>query len=91
MSFDNKRQQEIITRISPKEIALEKWKDYRWQLKHSVKTIEAFQKMTGIKFDPEQKKKIKKTLAKFPLSITPYYVSLIDKRGYKNDPIFRQA
>ena len=32
-----------------------------------------------------------KTIEKFPLSITPYYLSLIDVNDYKNDPIFRQA
>jgi lysine 2,3-aminomutase len=91
LTFDNKRQEDIINKISPKDLVLNKWKDYRWQLKHSVKTIESFQKLTGIQFDKEQKKQIEKTLAKFPLSITPYYVSLIDRKGYKNDPIFKQA
>ena len=32
-----------------------------------------------------------KTFEKFPLSITPYYLSLINKSNYKNDPIFRQS
>ncbi len=31
------------------------------------------------------------TLDIFPLSITPYYLSLIDTENYKNDPIYKQA
>lgn len=30
-------------------------------------------------------------MKKFPLSITPYYLSLIDTEDFRNDPIFRQA
>ena len=33
----------------------------------------------------------KKTFDKFPLSITPYYLSLIDKKNLRNDPVFKQA
>ncbi|MGM0440847.1 MAG: lysine 2,3-aminomutase [Elusimicrobiota bacterium] len=67
------------------------WKDYQWHLKHSIKDIETFQKLTGIEFNKEEKAKLKKTLQKFPLSITPYYLSLIKKENYKKDPIFKQA
>lgn len=91
MTFDNKRQEDIINKISPEDVVLDKWEDYKWQLKHSVKTIESFQKLTGIKFDKDQKSQIEETLAKFPLSITPYYASLINRKEYENDPIFRQA
>jgi len=31
------------------------------------------------------------TLEKFPLAVTPYYLSLIDRQFYANDPVFRQA
>jgi lysine 2,3-aminomutase len=31
------------------------------------------------------------TVAKFPMSVTPYYLSLIDPDDYENDPVFRQA
>ena len=32
-----------------------------------------------------------KTFEKFPLSITPYYLSLIDRENYMKDPVFKQA
>ena len=66
------------------------WSDYQWQMKYSVRSIEVFEHITGIKFG-EEKSKIEKTLRKFPLSITPYYASLINTKNYQNDPVFKQA
>jgi lysine 2,3-aminomutase len=65
--------------------------DYHWQLKNSIKTIEAFEDFMGITFTKEEKTQLEKTIAKFPLLITPYYASLIDRKNYRNDPIFKQA
>jgi lysine 2,3-aminomutase len=31
------------------------------------------------------------TVEKFPLAVTPYYVSLINKENYRDDPVFKQA
>jgi lysine 2,3-aminomutase len=67
------------------------WKDYNWQLRNSIKTISAFEKFTGITFSEKEHEKLEKTIAKFPLCITPYYASLIEKENYRNDPIFKQA
>jgi lysine 2,3-aminomutase len=82
----------IKKRISSrnKDILLE-WSDYKWQLEHSVRSIEAFEHITDIRFKEEEKSKIEETLRKFPLSITPYYASLIDTKNYQNDPVFKQA
>ena len=65
------------------------WKDYKWHLKHCVRDIKTFERATGIELD--KKNKIIQTLEKFPLNITPYYLSLVDKDNYKMDPIFKQA
>lgn len=67
------------------------WKDYKWQLNNSIKTIAAFEVFTGITFSERETQEIEKTIRKFPLCITPYYASLIDKENYREDPIFRQA
>lgn len=69
----------------------EYWRDWRWQVRHAVTDIRLFQQLLGIRFTPEEEGQIKKTIAKFPFRITPYYLSLIDTADYKNDPIFRQA
>ncbi len=69
----------------------EQWTDWKWQIKHSIKDITTFEKLLGINIDPEEKEELEKTLKKFPLSITPYYLSLIDADDYKNDPIYKQS
>jgi len=45
----------------------------------------------GLLFLQKEKKQLQKTIDHFPLSITPYYFSLIDRENYQNDPVFRQA
>jgi len=67
------------------------WKDWKWQLRHSIRDLDTFESLTGIKFPPEKRSDLEKTLDKFPLSITPYYLSLIDRTNYENDPIFMQS
>jgi lysine 2,3-aminomutase len=72
-------------------VSLSEWTDYQWQLSNSIKTIDDFENFTGIKFTRKERTELKKTIRKFPLSITPYYASLIDVENYRNDPIFKQA
>lgn len=67
------------------------WKDWRWQLRHSVRDIDTFQRVTGIRFEEEERKVLEKTLETFPLSVTPYYLSLIDRSDFRNDPVFKQS
>ncbi|MCK9313319.1 MAG: lysine 2,3-aminomutase [Methanocorpusculum sp.] len=69
----------------------EYWKDWRWQVRHAVRNIDTVQQVMGIKFTPDEREQLQKTIDKFPLRITPYYLSLIDANDYKNDPIFKQA
>lgn len=86
----NQKQQEIAGIISS-NAKVSHWKDWRWQLQHSVRDIDIFEKLLGIKFAAEERKQLDETVKKFPLSITPYYLSLIDTDNYKNDPIYKQA
>jgi lysine 2,3-aminomutase len=71
--------------------AQEYWKDWKWQIRHTIRDINTVEKVLGITFDPDEREQLQKTIDKFPLRITPYYLSLIDAKDYKNDPIFRQA
>lgn len=89
MIYDN-TQQAIANRIEDKP-RISNWKDWRWQMRHSIKSVDKFEELTGIRFEEEEKKKLLATFDKFPLSITPYYLSLIDKGNYRNDPTFKQA
>lgn len=90
MDIFNGTQQALANRIKS-DSTISNWKDWQWQLKNSIRTIEQFEKLTGIRFPAEEKEKLNETLEKFPLSITPYYASLISKDNYKNDPVFRQS
>jgi lysine 2,3-aminomutase len=67
------------------------WKDYKWQLKNSIRTVDAFEQFTSINFNDAEREELEQTIAKFPLNITPYYASLIEPENFRNDPIFKQA
>lgn len=90
MQIFTENQQNIAHRIEH-ESTLSNWKDWKWQLKHAIKSIEKFQWVTGIKFSEEEKITLENTVERFPLSITPYYLSLIDVENYRNDPVFKQS
>ncbi len=83
--------QKTLAEKIDKDAVKKHWKDWRWQRKHVITTISEFEKLTGITFDAAERKELEKTTGKFPLSITPYYLSLIDVENYKNDPIFLQS
>ncbi|MBN2524056.1 MAG: lysine 2,3-aminomutase, partial [Bacteroidales bacterium] len=86
----NTAQKEIANKIE-EDSGISRWKDWHWQLKHSIKSLDTFENLTGIKFDKSEREGLKRTFEKFPLSITPYYLSLIDKSNFRNDPVFKQA
>lgn len=90
MEIFNKTQQEIAEKIKVGS-GISNWKDWKWQLKNAIKSLEKFELLTGIKFDSKEREKLKKTFIRFPLSITPYYLSLIDNKNYLTDPVFKQA
>jgi lysine 2,3-aminomutase len=86
----NKRQKELSHSIT-EEATISNWKDYKWQMRHVIRDLDTFQRITGIEFEKDDREKFEKVLDKFPMSITPYYLSLIDFENYKDDPIFAQS
>lgn len=85
-----KRRQKIALKLDIN--ATEKdWFNWKWQVRNSIKSIESFENLTEIEFSKEEKNKLIETQQRFPLSITPYYLSLIHKETYKNDPVFKQS
>ncbi len=84
------RQQAISASIDEKA-TLQQWRDWKWQLKHAVRDLETFERLLGVSFPATEREKIEKTLEKFPLSITPYYLSLIDTDNLEYDPVARQS
>ena len=83
-------QKEIARKIGS-DLGISSWRNWKWQFKHTIKSIDKFEYLTGITFEEKERKLLQKTFDKFPISITPYYLSLIDKDNYKFDPIFKQA
>lgn len=86
-----KEKQKAVMEKIDEQVNLSNWRDYKWQLKHAIKDIDTFEVLTGIKFEKKERQHLEKTIAMFPMSITPYYLSLIDFDDYKNDPIFKQS
>lgn len=64
------------------------WNDWRWQFRHRITTVDEL--ASYISLSAEEQAKIRLVTAKYPLAITPYYLSLIDPAD-PEDPIRRQA
>ncbi|MFP4071672.1 MAG: lysine 2,3-aminomutase [Desulfovibrionales bacterium] len=90
MQIFSEHQQEIASRIH-EDTRKSNWTDWKWHLTHSIQDIETFERLTGIQFDEKERRQYAMTMRKFPLSITPYYLSLIDVDDYRNSPIMRQS
>lgn len=91
MGIYSSNQQKIAADLSDYHVNQSKWTDWHWQLRNSINRVDTFEKLLGIELKDVERRKIALTLRKFPLSITPYYLSLIDTNDFRNDPIFRQA
>lgn len=90
-----------------KDVTEEQWKDARWQLKNSIRSVEQLKKV--IKLSPFQAKEIERTVqtlkmeGKEVLRITPYYATLMQKDPFhprmlpgekeqkRLDPVFWQS
>ncbi|WP_146683714.1 lysine 2,3-aminomutase [Limihaloglobus sulfuriphilus] len=83
-------QQSIIDNIDEHTTSTH-WRDWKWQIKHCIHDLETFQELLGIELPDQMKDAFKHTVQKFPMSITPYYLSLINTDDIENDPVFRQS
>ncbi len=70
MASMSTRQLELAKRVDT-NTEVSQWRDWRWQVRNSVRDLASFQRLTGIEFNEEQVRDLKLTLAKFPLSVTP--------------------
>ncbi|AQT67097.1 L-lysine 2,3-aminomutase [Anaerohalosphaera lusitana] len=84
------RQKEMVNIIDD-DACGSNWRDWKWQIRHSVKDLDTFEELLGTKLSDEEREKFKKVTEKFPMSVTPYYMSLIDTEDMHNDPVFKQA
>ena len=81
---------EVATKIDPNS-GLEQWGDWRWHIRHNVTDIPTLERLLGMQFSEEERRQMEQTIERFPMRITPYYLSLINADNYKNDPIFLQS
>ncbi len=83
--------QKYIFNAIDDNVSMSNWTDWKWQVKNCIHDIDTFEDLLGINFSQDKKQEYEKTLDQFPLSITPYYLSLIDTDDMENDPVFRQS
>jgi lysine 2,3-aminomutase len=91
MTYYSGNLKKIAHNIDANDDTHEFWKDWRWQLKHAVKDIPTLERLLNISLPASYRAQMEETIRKFPMSVTPYYLSLIDTDDYQNDPIFLQA
>lgn len=85
----SKKQTSIMKKID--ESNLNNWRSWKWHMTHAVKDVETFESLLGIKLESSIREGFEETAKKFPMSITPYYLSLINTDDIINDPIFKQS
>ncbi|MBN1929741.1 MAG: lysine 2,3-aminomutase [Chlorobiaceae bacterium] len=83
-------QKQVIKRIDP-QATPSHWSDWRWQMRHSIRDFDTFERLLDITLSDAQRKAFSDTVQKFPMSITPYYLSLINTEDMENDPVFLQS
>jgi len=66
----------------------ENWNDWRWHFRNRITTIEGLSKY--VHFTPQERSRLRLVSIKYPLAITPYYLSLMNPDD-PADPIRRQA
>lgn len=85
-----KNQQKLAKKIDS-DVSRSNWRNWKWQLKHRITLPDDVARLLELNFSKEKQDQIGETIGKFPLSITPYYLSLIDTNNFENDPIFLQS
>jgi len=83
--------QQVITEKIDSNAKASNWKNWKWQIRNTIRDIDMVENLLNIRFEQDEKIKLQKTIDAFPLAITPYYLSLIDEDDYINDPVFKQA
>lgn len=67
------------------------WSDWKWQMKHCVTSLDQAETLLGVTLPDTIRAQFGATAEQFPMSITPYYLSLVKTDTIENDPIFKQS
>ena len=76
MTIFNEHQQEVAKTLRS-SVSRSDWTDWKWQVRNTIKNVNDFERVLGITFPDKQRRAYERTLGKFPMSVTPYYLSLI--------------
>lgn len=71
-----------------KDVSMKDWKDWQWQLRNRVTKLEQLEKL--ISLHPDELAGVKVSRGKLAMSITPYWIELMDKEDPRC-PIRRQV
>lgn len=83
--------EEQLIQAIDEDVSISQWRDWKWQIRHCVRDLDSLEDRLGIRFSEEKRAAFQKTTDRFPMAVTPYYLSLIDTNDLENDPIYRQA
>ncbi len=83
--------QEHILQAIDEDINISHWRNWKWQIRHCIRDLETFERVLDVRLDDKQRRQFDATIERFPMSISPYYLSLIDTDNLENDPIFKQS
>ncbi len=82
------------------DFTLREWRDWRWQVRHSVRSLAALERSLPLErssplerllpIRPEERARWRALLRRYPCRITPYYLSLI-RWDDPDDPLRRQC
>jgi lysine 2,3-aminomutase len=64
------------------------WKDWKWQFRNRIVSIDQLTRL--VRLSVEEQAQIRMVTKRYPLSITPYYLSLINPND-PEDPVRKQA
>ena len=64
------------------------WNDWKWQFRHRITTVESLKGYLPL--SSQEESQLKLVITRYPLSITPHYLSLINPDD-PDDPIRKQA
>jgi len=70
------------------QVTRENWNDWQWQFRSRITTVEELSNL--IPLSAKEKTQLKLVTTKYPLAVTPYYLSLINTYD-PDDPIRKQA
>jgi lysine 2,3-aminomutase len=70
------------------DVTADEWSDWRWQMRHSVRTLAALERL--IPLTEDERRGCEETASVFRMGISPYYLSLID-RDHPFCPVRMQA